>query len=173
MTIQQASTTKPIANAIARGPAAHPFAAYNVESRMSNHLTGELATPSQDEQRAMKNLIRFRVRPEYHGSKLLVEMFDDHRTDDFPNIAAILRDELNAVRIPHPGAPNAPMLALSQDYFFSYWKYSGGEYEIDDDIWTLFVIATVNNASTTADIERALLRSGKFVKEEVDFDQFK
>ncbi|RQT77668.1 hypothetical protein [Burkholderia cepacia] len=120
----------------------------------------------------MTNLIRFRVRPEFHGSDLLVEVLDDHRAADFPSIAAILQDALHAVEVPHPDGLDEPVVALFHDRCFSYWTYARGHYEIDDDIWGLFVTASSDNASVIADIEGALLSTGKFVKEYVDFRKF-
>ncbi|WP_431822626.1 hypothetical protein [Burkholderia sp. F1] len=120
----------------------------------------------------MTNLIRFQVRPVYHGSDLLVEVLDDHRAVDFPNVAAILQDALHSVQVPHPDGLDDPRVALSQDRYFSYWTYARGHYEIDDDIWALFVSASMSNSTIVADIERALLLTGKFVKEEVDFSKF-
>ncbi|VWB71821.1 hypothetical protein BLA13014_03264 [Burkholderia aenigmatica] len=120
----------------------------------------------------MTNPIRFRVRPVFHGSDLLVEVLDDHRAVNFPNIAAILQDALHAVQVPHPDGLDDPAVALSQDRYFSYWTYARGHYEIDDDIWALFVTATIHNALIVADIESALLSTGQFVKEDVDFGRF-
>ncbi|ENZ77347.1 MULTISPECIES: hypothetical protein [Ralstonia] len=121
----------------------------------------------------MADQIRFRVRPVYHGSDLLVEICDDHRVAGFPNVAAVLQEALDAVQERHPENLDDPEVALSQDRYFGYWKYAGGRYEIDDDIWGLFVSAPVDNRAVIADVERALLASGKFVKEEVDFGLYK
>ncbi|VWC91986.1 hypothetical protein BLA39750_01960 [Burkholderia lata] len=120
----------------------------------------------------MTNLIRFRVRPVFHGNDLLVEVLDDHRTADFPNLAGILQDALHSVQVPHPDGLDEPVVALSQDRYFSYWTYARGRYEIDDDIWGLFVTASIDNVSIVAGIESALLLTGRFVKEEVDFGEF-
>jgi len=120
----------------------------------------------------MTNLIRFRVRPVFHGSDLLVEVLDDHRAADFPDVAAILKDALHSVQVPHPDGLDEQEVALSQDRFFSYWTYAGGNYEIDDDIWGLFVTPTFDNARVVADIEGALLSTGKFVKEDADSSRF-
>ncbi|WP_254602240.1 hypothetical protein [Burkholderia lata] len=127
----------------------------------------------ENKKRTMTNLIRFRVRPVFHGSDLLVEVLDDHRTVDFPNVAAILQDALHSVQVPHPDGLDEREVALSQDRYFSYWTYARGSYEIDDDIWGLFVTATIDNLPIVADIEKALLSTGKFVKEEVDFSAFR
>ena len=93
----------------------------------------------------MSHAIRFRVRPVYHGSELLVELMDDHRQEGFPEIASMLQNALGAVRVPHPHDMDDPRVALAHDRYFSYWSYPGGHYEIDDDIWALFVAAKENN----------------------------
>ncbi|MFC4525560.1 hypothetical protein ISN76_00335 [Dyella halodurans] len=124
----------------------------------------------------MSNPIRFRVRPVYHGSELLIELLDDPRKDGFPRVAEILRDALGATIGPPPDNLNDPrfaLAALAQDRYFTYWSYPGGNYEIDDDIWGLFVFAKDNNKVVIADLERVLLATGQFVKESVDFEQFK
>jgi hypothetical protein len=120
----------------------------------------------------MTNLIRFRVRPVFHGSDLLVEVLEDHRAVGFPDVAVILQDALRSVRVPHPDGLDEPAVALSQDRYFSYWTYARGSYEMDDDIWGLFVTAPIDNVPIVADIESALLATGKFVKDEVDFSEF-
>jgi len=122
---------------------------------------------------AMLDQARLRLRPVYHGDELLIEVLGDHRSDGFPSVAGILREALNAVREPHPDNLDDPRIAMSQDRFFSYWAYPGGHYEIDDDTWGLFVSANIGNEAVIADVERALLGSGHFVKEYVDFAEFK
>jgi hypothetical protein len=121
----------------------------------------------------MSDPIRFRVRPVYHGDELLIEIVDDHRGEGFPNVASILRDALQAKQVPHPDKLDDPRIALSQDCYFSFWAYPGGHYEIDDDIWSLFVLAKESNGAVIADVERALISTGRFVKEAVDFEQFR
>lgn len=121
----------------------------------------------------MTKPIRFYVRPVYHGDELLVEIVDDHRVDGFPNVAGILCDALGARRTPHPEGMDRPDIALLHDRFFSYWTYAGGAYEVDNDIWSLFVVAKANHAAVIADIERALLSTGRFVKEDVDFAKYR
>jgi hypothetical protein len=121
----------------------------------------------------MSDQVRFWVRPIYHGDELLIEVLGDHRGDGFPSVVEVLREALQAVREAHPDNLDDPCIAMSQDRFFSYWAYPGGHYEIDDDTWGLFVSAKVGNRAVIADLERALLGSGRFVKEYVDFAQFK
>lgn len=62
---------------------------------------------------------------------------------------------------------------MSQDRLFSYWAYPGGHFEIDDDTWGPLDLAKDGNGVVIADVEQALLGTGKFVKEYVDFRQFK
>ena len=121
----------------------------------------------------MADLVRFRVRPVYHGTDLLIEMMDDHRGDNFPRVASILRDTLHATQQPHPDKLDSAQIAMLQDRFFSFWVCPAGSYEIDDDVWGLFVQATENKEVVTAEIERALLATGRFVKESVEFEQFR
>lgn len=121
----------------------------------------------------MSDLHRFRVRPVYYGSDLLVEVMDDHRGAGFVNLPSLLREALHAVQMPHPEGLDDARVAMSQDRYFSFWVYPGGSYEIDDDIWGLFVMAPEHNEAVTADLERALVSSGRFVKEFVDFEQLR
>jgi hypothetical protein len=58
------------------------------------------------------------------------------------------------------------------DHFISYWVYAGGSYEIDDDWGGLFVLPKENNSKVASDVEQALLRTGLFVKEEVNFADY-
>jgi hypothetical protein len=117
---------------------------------------------------AMSGLIPFKVRPGYPGKHLLIEIGGDHRADGFPDLGNILQEALAATGQPHPEI-DAAHIGLSMDRFISYWTYAEGSYEIDDDIWGLCVTAQTNHAKIIADIEQALLRHGRFVKEPVDF----
>lgn len=85
----------------------------------------------------------------------------------------MLCDALHATQKPHPENLDALHIAAAQDRFFSFWAFPGGNYEIDDDIWGLFISAKENNEAVTAEVERALLATGRFVKEAVDFEQFR
>ena len=115
---------------------------------------------------------RLRVRPVYHGSDLLVEVMGDHRRNDFPDVAHIVSEALHAQRVPHPEELDVSELAFLEDRFISYWTCQRGSYELDDDMWGLFFSANGNNQHLIASIEAALVRSGRFVKECVDFKQF-
>lgn len=119
----------------------------------------------------MSGLIRFRVRPGYQSKQLLIEICADHRVDDFPDLGLLLQEALAATGQPHPEI-DAAYIGLSTDRFISYWTYAEGAYEIDDDIWGLVVTTRANNAKIIADIEAALICSGRFVKEDVDFADY-
>jgi hypothetical protein len=75
--------------------------------------------------------------------------------------------------VPHPDNLDDPQVALAQDRYFCFWAYPGGKYEIDDDICGLFISTKENNEDVTAEVERVLLSTGQFVKEFVDFEQFR
>jgi hypothetical protein len=120
----------------------------------------------------MSGTFRFYVRPVYHGTRLLVEFLDDHRAPGFPDVHGLLQRALGASPQRHPEGLDDPAVALSQDRFFSYWTYPGGAYELDDDIWTLFVSAEEDNAWVIADVAAALLADGRFARQEVDFARY-
>lgn len=119
----------------------------------------------------MVKLERFRVRPGYKSKDLLVEFWGDHRSSSYPNIANLLQNALNAKPKKHP-VFDTVHIALATDEFISLWEYSNGEYELIDDTWAYFVLAQNNNAQVINDIEKVLLQSGLFIKEEVDFGDY-
>ncbi len=136
------------------------------KTKQESSIDGEnnIANQRSSQQNPCKpDQIRFRVRPVYHGSELLIEVLGDHRAEGFPNVASILRDTLHATKEPHPDKLDDPQVALAQDRYFSFWAYPGGSYEIDDDIWGLFISAKEHNEAVIADVERALLSTGQFV----------
>jgi hypothetical protein len=120
----------------------------------------------------VSNRQRFRVRPGYQSSDLLLEVVGDHRRPGFPNVASLLSASLNARRQPHPEGLDHidPVL---HDRFITYWSFPDGSYEIDDDLWGLFVTARENNEGVIARVEGALVATGLFEKEEVDFAQYR
>ncbi len=115
---------------------------------------------------------RFRVRPGYKSKHLLVEFRGDHHSEGFPNVYRLLARALGAVGVPYPSL-GAASTGLTTDEILSCWRYEHGQYLVDDDVWSLFIHASHNNAQIMADIEQALLVSGLFVKEEVDFEAYK
>jgi hypothetical protein len=119
----------------------------------------------------MAEQIRFRVRPGYKSQDLLVQFCDEHRAEGFPDVAGILARALHASPKKHPDL-DVVAIGLATDRFFSYWQCLLGEYEIDNDIWALFISAKKNNAIIIEAVEKALLESGKFAKEDVDFSQY-
>lgn len=119
----------------------------------------------------LATLERFRVRPGYKSKDLLVEFCGDHRSSSYPNIANLLQNALNAKPKKHP-VFDTVRIALATDVFISLWEYSNGEFELNDDTWAYFALAPNNNAQVIDDIERVLLQSGQFIKEEVDFADY-
>ena len=115
---------------------------------------------------------KFRVRPGYKSEELLVEFWGDHRSEHFPDIQGILAKGLHAKPLKHPKL-DAMTIAITTDQLISHWCYQQGEYELDDDIWAFFIHAPENNSQVISDIERVLLASGQFVKEEVDLNEYR
>lgn len=104
----------------------------------------------------------------------------DHREPQFPDIQEILvnglkaePDQLKSFEPTLYSSFDIATMAVASDEFQTFWKYSNGEYELDDDIWAFFIHAPKNNRQVISDIEGVLLASGKFIKEEVDFSQYK
>ncbi|MGH1470700.1 MAG: hypothetical protein ACRBCS_05865 [Cellvibrionaceae bacterium] len=114
---------------------------------------------------------KFQVRPGYKSKKLLVEFWGEHRGESFPDIQGILAQGLEAKPVKHPTLDTAT-IAIATDEFITLWKYKHGEYELDDDTWAFFIHAPNNNIQVISDIERVLLASGQFIKEETDYSQF-
>jgi hypothetical protein len=74
---------------------------------------------------------------------------------------------LNSKRISHPELDTLN-IAVATDEIISMWEYKNGQYEIDEDIWALFILAPSNNAQIINDIESVLIESGMFEKEVVN-----
>lgn len=108
---------------------------------------------------------KFRVRPEYGGTKLLIEFCGDHRAADYPKVPILLANALKARQERHPVFSAETMTAT--DRYFSYWSYKNGTYEIDDDIWACFISVPDGSPTVISDIEHALTSSGQFVKGDV------
>jgi hypothetical protein len=104
---------------------------------------------------------KFRIRPGRGGVQPLIEFCGDHRAPGFPDVARILAATLGATR-------QTPSLAaevmIASDRYVDAWSYEGGIYEIDDDVWACFIHVPDGRDGVVADIERALLHSGRFVR---------
>ena len=118
---------------------------------------------------------RFRVRPKYRSKNLLVEFCDDPRAPDFPDVHTLLSSSLMA----EPRQLTQDEIAFGRagaitNNFSWYLSYPGGTFEINrDDMWgLLFILAAEPNRQVISDIEKALLNSGQFIKEEVDFSNY-
>lgn len=106
----------------------------------------------------------FRIRPGCGGTRPLIEFCGDHRAPDFPDLARIVAAALGATRQAQSMPAAEAMMAC--DAYASRWSYAGGTYEIDDDTWACFITVPDGGAQVVADIERALLDSGRFVRDE-------
>lgn len=86
----------------------------------------------------------------------------------------ILQEALHAKLLRHPDPKMHEFIKTDalMDHFISYWVYAGGSFEIDDDWCGLFVLPQENNSRVASDVEQALLGSGLFVKEEVNFADY-
>lgn len=113
---------------------------------------------------------RIRIRPGYGSQLLLVEFCGDHRADEFPDVCNILRLALQAEDVSSDA--REVERALATDCYSSSWRYRRGSYLVDDDTWGLWIHCEENNRQVIGDIEQALLQSGLFVKEEVDFNDY-
>jgi hypothetical protein len=104
----------------------------------------------------------YQIRPAYGGPRLLIEFCGDHRAPGFPDVARILAAALGATR----AAPSAQSVQamMASDRYVGAWSYAGGRYEIVDDIWACFILVPDGRDGVVADIERALVRSGRFVR---------
>jgi hypothetical protein len=107
----------------------------------------------------------FRIRPAYGTPHLLIELCGDHRAPDYPDVALLLEAALGARQRPHP--PGATTIMTATDEYFSTWSYAGGCYRIDDDVGGYFITVPDGNPAVIADLERALVAGGRFVRVDV------
>ncbi len=112
----------------------------------------------------------FKVRPGYQSKALLIEFNGEHCAKDFPNVKKLLEKGLSSRRESRLNDFKANLYDF--DGYTTTWKYKNGTYEINNDVWTLFIHAEQNNKVVIADIENVLLDSGVFLKEEVDFSEY-
>ena len=106
---------------------------------------------------------KFRIRPVCGGMPVAIELCGDHRAPGFPDVARILAATLASTR-QAPSVPAAEAM-IASDRYVGASSYDAGRYEIDDDIWACCIIVPDGNANVVADIERALSRSGLFVRD--------
>lgn len=113
---------------------------------------------------------KFLARPGYHTQELLVEFCGDHRVPEYPDVPAILEQALQAQM--KPVSPETSLVGIATDCYSTSWSYPGGEYQVDEDTFGLFIHAPENNRTIMADLEKVLVESGLFLKEEVDFSNY-
>lgn len=111
----------------------------------------------------MTNKHSYIVRNGYGTDLPLIEICGDHRAIGFPRVSEILSSSLGSQYNKHP-IFDVVKIGLSTDEFISFWVYSGGEYEINDDIFGLFIHPVSNHIQVVNDIEEALIGSGNFAR---------
>jgi len=104
----------------------------------------------------------FRVRPAFGTGHLLIELCGDHRAPGYPDVARLLAAALGAT--PHPHPPGATTIMMATDQYVGTWSYARGCYEIDDDVGGYFIMAPDGDPAVIADVERALVAGGGFVR---------
>ncbi len=112
----------------------------------------------------------FRVRPGYKSKELLIEFCGNHRDKSFPNVAKILKSSLSAKR--NRFFKDFQENIYNFDGYISTWEYCKGSYLLNNTIWDLFIHVPDNNKNIISDIEKALIDSCQFAKEEVDFNDY-
>ena len=108
----------------------------------------------------------FSLRPAFHSDELLIEFGGDTHSPGYPDIQAVLAQHLQA-------QPRHDLTEISFDSCAYVWEYANGSYLIDKDNWAIFILASQNNAQIMADLERALLASGLFTQQTVDFNDYR
>ncbi len=106
----------------------------------------------------------FRIMSVSGGTGLRIDFCGDHRAPGFPDLARLLAAGLGATCAP-TSAPAAQAM-MASDRYVGAWSYAGGCYEIDDDVWACVIHAPDGSNRVVADIERVLVRSGRFVRDD-------
>ena len=106
----------------------------------------------------------FRIRSVSGGTGQRIEFCGDHRAPGFPDFARLLATGLGATSA--PTSASAAQAMMASDRYVGAWSYAGGCYEIDDDVWACVIHARDGGDRVVADIERALVRSGRFVRDD-------
>jgi len=120
---------------------------------------------------AKKSPEKFKVRPGYDSGDLLIEFCGDHRSQDYPNIYKLLTTILCAKIIEHPQLNTLDIALTADDYIYCY-EYANGRFELVDDVWGCCIHSLENNYQVITDIEKALIKSTLFLKEDVDFSRY-
>ena len=108
-------------------------------------------------------MYRYRVRPGYGTTKLLIEFMSDSSDEAF---VAALRSAFSANGI------KAKTKEQSLFCFQTVMDSPGGSFEVDHDEWSMIWVHADENQNVIPYLDRILTASGEFQKEEVDFSQY-
>lgn len=108
-------------------------------------------------------MYRYRVRPGYGSSKLLVEFMTDASDEAF---VGALRAIFMANGIKTRGTEEHVFLAAAT------MDSPAGVFEVDHDEWSMVSVHAEENQEAIHFVDRILAASGQFQKEEVDFGEY-
>jgi len=111
-------------------------------------------------------MYKYKLRPGYKSSELLIEFFIKAANDDFKNTLFQALESLNSQQ---KGATNLWM----NDEVLIQCDCELGSFEISLDIWDGVFIMSPNNQGVIFKIDEILSKHNKFIKLEVDFSAYK
>ncbi|MCP4138513.1 MAG: hypothetical protein GY754_46575 [bacterium] len=119
---------------------------------------------------------RFIVRPGYGSDELLIEFIGYDDSYDYPSIWSIIGSALNSKIINVEALDDIDRdreIIWPEESQVQTFSYINGEYSFVIDYGSVTIFAENNNSVIIKDIENALLQSGRFIKEDVDFSKYK
>lgn len=111
-------------------------------------------------------MYKYHFRPEYKSDKLLIEIFTGVENEEF------ISDFFEAIKELNPEISNLKDLWMN-DEFLLLVNSEMGEFIFSKDIWDLSFLMAENNQECLYKINSLLEISGKFTKQEVDFEDCK
>jgi hypothetical protein len=108
-------------------------------------------------------MYKYRVRPSYGSSKLLIEFMSDSSDEAF---VAALRSVFSA---------NGIRAKMREDLVLQFRTVMDspvGSFELDHDDWGMVWVHADDNQNVIPYLDRLLTATGQFQKEEVDFHQY-
>lgn len=111
-------------------------------------------------------MYRYKVRPGYGSEKLLIEIFPEKADEVF--FGCIFRS-LEAIKV----APFNVVDLWMNDEIIWNMKSDAGEFELSKDIWDMVFIMADNNQRVIEIIDGLLEKDNSFIKEEVDFGEYR
>ena len=108
-------------------------------------------------------MYKYRVRPGYGSTKLLIEFMSDSSDEAF---VAALRSVFSASGVRAQTKEDLVFL------FRTVMQSPVGSFELDHDEWSMVWVHADENQDVIPYLDRILTASGQFQKEEVDFAQY-